>query len=214
MAEGGGLLNRYTVKSRIGGSNPPLSANLQPLLAKTALQYVKKWVIVAAVAFLALALCGTLFWPRTVTARVVDQRFRIRTMRLRPWTTNSADVFDYPAWRSTQSWVRSGLHEIGIRKNVFQPPLLSLSGGAARRPQDTLLIWGIYATTPKDGFDVVNPKGEIVSGYSVVEPAVSARNEILWTNFGTAIQVQTNLHGVFWLRLRGETNVLAELRFR
>ena len=26
MAEGGGLLNRYTVKSRIGGSNPPLSA--------------------------------------------------------------------------------------------------------------------------------------------------------------------------------------------
>ena len=27
MAEGGGLLNRYTVKSRIGGSNPPLSAS-------------------------------------------------------------------------------------------------------------------------------------------------------------------------------------------
>ena len=26
MAESGGLLNRYTVKSRIGGSNPPLSA--------------------------------------------------------------------------------------------------------------------------------------------------------------------------------------------
>ena len=25
-AEGGGLLNRYTVKSRIGGSNPPVSA--------------------------------------------------------------------------------------------------------------------------------------------------------------------------------------------
>src|ERR1035437_892579 len=28
VAEGGGLLNRYTVKSRIGGSNPPLSAKL------------------------------------------------------------------------------------------------------------------------------------------------------------------------------------------
>ncbi len=27
MAEGGGLLNRYTVKSCIGGSNPPLSAS-------------------------------------------------------------------------------------------------------------------------------------------------------------------------------------------
>ena len=26
MAEGGGLLNRCTVKSRTGGSNPPLSA--------------------------------------------------------------------------------------------------------------------------------------------------------------------------------------------
>ena len=26
VAEGGGLLNRYTAKSRIGGSNPPLSA--------------------------------------------------------------------------------------------------------------------------------------------------------------------------------------------
>ena len=26
VAEGAGLLNRYTVKSRIGGSNPPLSA--------------------------------------------------------------------------------------------------------------------------------------------------------------------------------------------
>ena len=29
MAEGAGLLNRYTVKSRIGGSNPPLSASFQ-----------------------------------------------------------------------------------------------------------------------------------------------------------------------------------------
>ena len=29
MAEGGGLLNRYTVKSRIGGSNPPLSAKMR-----------------------------------------------------------------------------------------------------------------------------------------------------------------------------------------
>ena len=29
MAEGDGLLNRYTVKSRIGGSNPPLSATLR-----------------------------------------------------------------------------------------------------------------------------------------------------------------------------------------
>ncbi len=26
MAEGGGLLNRYRIKSSIGGSNPPLSA--------------------------------------------------------------------------------------------------------------------------------------------------------------------------------------------
>src|SRR5215471_15111184 len=28
VAEGGGLLNRYTVKSCIGGSNPPLSARI------------------------------------------------------------------------------------------------------------------------------------------------------------------------------------------
>src|SRR5580658_6183707 len=28
VAEGGGLLNRYRVKSSIGGSNPPLSASL------------------------------------------------------------------------------------------------------------------------------------------------------------------------------------------
>ena len=28
MAEGGGLLNRYRVKSSIGGSNPPLSARI------------------------------------------------------------------------------------------------------------------------------------------------------------------------------------------
>jgi hypothetical protein len=37
VAEGGGLLNRYRVKSSIGGSNPPLSAskstrNSYPLL--------------------------------------------------------------------------------------------------------------------------------------------------------------------------------------
>ena len=31
MAEGGGLLNRYTVQSRIKGSNPFLSATLRPL---------------------------------------------------------------------------------------------------------------------------------------------------------------------------------------
>ncbi len=29
MAEGGGLLNRCTVKSRTGGSNPPLSASFK-----------------------------------------------------------------------------------------------------------------------------------------------------------------------------------------
>ena len=32
MAEGGGLLNRYRVKSSIGGSNPPLSATKSKLL--------------------------------------------------------------------------------------------------------------------------------------------------------------------------------------
>src|SRR5215470_7286105 len=32
VAEGGGLLNRYTVKSRIGGSNPPLSASPRKVL--------------------------------------------------------------------------------------------------------------------------------------------------------------------------------------
>ena len=32
MAEGGGLLNRYTVKSCIGGSNPPLSASSLKLI--------------------------------------------------------------------------------------------------------------------------------------------------------------------------------------
>ncbi len=31
MAEGGGLLNRYRVKSSIGGSNPPLSARYSPV---------------------------------------------------------------------------------------------------------------------------------------------------------------------------------------
>ena len=41
MAEGGGLLNRYRVKSSIGGSNPPLSAiesarNSYPLLLPSA----------------------------------------------------------------------------------------------------------------------------------------------------------------------------------
>jgi hypothetical protein len=30
VAEGGGLLNRYRVKSSIGGSNPPLSAMNRP----------------------------------------------------------------------------------------------------------------------------------------------------------------------------------------
>ena len=37
MAEGAGLLNRYTVKSRIGGSNPPLSATL------ILLGFLNKW---------------------------------------------------------------------------------------------------------------------------------------------------------------------------
>ncbi len=32
MVEGGGLLNRYAVNSRIGGSNPPPSATLKSLL--------------------------------------------------------------------------------------------------------------------------------------------------------------------------------------
>ena len=36
MAEGGGLLNRYTVKSRIGGSNPPLSASIHKEILRQA----------------------------------------------------------------------------------------------------------------------------------------------------------------------------------
>jgi hypothetical protein len=41
VAEGGGLLNRYTGKTRIGGSNPPVSANVSaqlfiPILAEWA----------------------------------------------------------------------------------------------------------------------------------------------------------------------------------
>src|SRR5229473_359546 len=32
VAEGGGLLNRYRVKSSIGGSNPPLSARIEETL--------------------------------------------------------------------------------------------------------------------------------------------------------------------------------------
>ena len=176
---------------------------------------MKHWVIVAAAATVVLALCWAVFRPRAdVTARVLDKRLTIRTARLQPWNTNGTDVFDYPAWRNAQAWLRGGLQEIGIRKAAFQSPLISLGGGVARQSQDTLLIWGLYAKPPKDGFDVVNTNGAIVSGYSIVEPAISSRREILWTNFGTGIQIQTNLHGVFWLRLRGETNVIAELTFR
>jgi hypothetical protein len=38
VAEGGGLLNRYTVKSRIGGSNPPLSASPHKTIAAVQFQ--------------------------------------------------------------------------------------------------------------------------------------------------------------------------------
>ncbi len=41
MAEGGGLLNRYTVKSCIGGSNPPLSAMQSQLQRNSALLLLK-----------------------------------------------------------------------------------------------------------------------------------------------------------------------------
>ena len=38
MAEGGGLLNRYRVKSSIGGSNPPLSAiHIQPICTENSI---------------------------------------------------------------------------------------------------------------------------------------------------------------------------------
>ena len=40
MAEGAGLLNRYTAKSRIGGSNPPLSATL---ILKGFVGFRSKW---------------------------------------------------------------------------------------------------------------------------------------------------------------------------
>ena len=41
MAEGDGLLNRYTVKSRIGGSNPPLSASFKKVRTKRAIMPLK-----------------------------------------------------------------------------------------------------------------------------------------------------------------------------
>lgn len=53
MAEGDGLLNRYTVKSRIGGSNPPLSASfpssltvwpIRPAILSPSRQFHEGWI--------------------------------------------------------------------------------------------------------------------------------------------------------------------------
>jgi hypothetical protein len=91
--------------------------------------------------------------------------------------------------------------------------------------QDVVLLFGSY---PKDigqwGFDIVGTNGVdcgLGRGSTYVAYAniyhsswgnVSAA--AVYTNFGSSNFVETNLHGLFWLRLHGQTNVLAEIRLR
>jgi hypothetical protein len=93
------------------------------------------------------------------------------------------------------------------------------SPALSNRQDDVVLLFGSYPEYVGKhwGFDIIRTNGEdcgLGGGSGNISYAVSSRREQLMTNFGTANFVETNLHGLFWLRLHGETNVLAEVRIR
>ena len=86
---------------------------------------------------------------------------------------------------------------------------------------DSLVLFGklAFQRYRLNGFDLVETNGNM-SPYRgwIGNPGVSfgiAPHRVLLTNeFASVNPVPLNTHGVFWLRLRGETNVLAEVQLR
>jgi hypothetical protein len=193
----------------------------------------KVWLWVSAFAALLLA-CALAGWFRApeVSVRIKDHRLSIYEARM--WhcnpsagPTNVMFVEDYPKLRWLDFKRCYYMRKIGFQHWQHLSPLVSwMQINPTNVSQDVVLLFGSY---PEDvdhhrGFDIVRTNGVdcgLANGSAYVAYAniyhsswgnVSAAAVI--TNFGTANYVETNLHGLFWLRLHGQTNVLAEIRIR
>jgi hypothetical protein len=196
---------------------------------------VKKWRWLSGFAVL-LLMCALAGWFRRseVSIRIRDHRLSIYEARI--W---HCDPTATPGWVNTQQgypilrwldyWRCYYMRQIGIKHWQHLSPTVGwVPDNQTNRSQDVLLLFGSY---PEDvgplkynGFDVVRTNGvDCGLGNGSVNVVYEGIYHSSWgtlravavnTNFGTANYVETNMHGLFWLRLHGRTNVLAEIRIR
>jgi hypothetical protein len=151
VAEGGGLLNRYTVTSRVGGSNPPPSARTLGKLRLSGRIAVMTHKLTAKYIVRTRRLCYTLVM-RAATARRAEQldnpQHVARTRRAKgAWGGNAAwraidteprwshqELRRYIAERKPALGARHGLKRNGPAEAslLFRPEVVLLS--RARRP--------------------------------------------------------------------------------
>lgn len=162
--------------------------------------------------------------------RIRDHRLSIYKARIWHCDPSAQPGFvnteDYPTLRWLDHYRCFYMRKIGFNNWEHISPFVAWAQIApTNRSQDVMLLFGSY---PEDvapwGFDIIRTNGkecglgngsENVSHENIYHStwgnvsAVALRN-----NFGTANYVETNLHGLFWIRLHGQTNLLAEIRIR
>ena len=191
---------------------------------------MKLRLLLAAGAALAI---GCIWWSHPsrviqtaeVTIKIRDPRLELYGAKMVPWTTNDAlRVFSRERsfqWLETYACI--GLQKCGIRAIPRSSPSVNWMGGPEYQT-DTLVLFGrLPKAISPFGFDLIETNGTPgiflhydssagVPGLSyglLKSPRVFIPNE-----FATMNAIPTNTHGHFWLRLHGETNVLADVRIR
>lgn len=133
-----------------------------------------------------------------VTVRVRDPQLEIYDARIWRWQTNDGIV--------------------KMTDNREYGPVLGWMTGPQWRAEDVLVLFGNYPEKLKNkGFDLVTTNSTdcgLPYGSEYVSFGHQPNRGMIWTNFGTGNWINTNLHGLFYLRFHGETNVLAEVVIR
>jgi hypothetical protein len=185
---------------------------------------MKKWVAVGVVvAFTVCAGIGTLSRNRDVTIRVRNPTLKISTARIVHWETNvSTQVCENRTLlRQIDAYCVRLLRKLGA-KGVFAttPAYASWDTGPQLEAADRLVVFGEFPNECPV-FDLVETNGSpgIFERYkgSAGMPGIKDRRvgHVVFSSFtkefATANPIPPEAHGHFFLWLRGDTNVIADV---
>jgi len=172
------------------------------------------WIGALVFVLLLAVLIAGFLWPREVTIKALDPKLRIYEARL--WHCDPRSparrvvVVDYPALRWLDGQWRYRLRQAGIKVPPEHGcPILIWNPPTPTNLQNALLLFGYYPESVGMGFDLITTNGERIN-----LGAYGAGYGGSPTNFGAFLFIETNLHGLFWLRFYGRPSVVAEVRIR